>query len=186
MIYILSVFIIHWKEGSGTKEQGQVTREEALDGSLGSRPSTWYWWGGVVNETRGRYGGVIAGRAGHGRHIIWGSQAWGQGLGERGDLILSYPSSCLRSLPLSHKLVIGFLLRPQHFPATTINIMFAPALTKKATALLSVASLNGILFSKHILRTFLFAVPGSQRDSPRDSADKMTLGTTEMGRCWNE
>lgn len=43
--------------------------------ALGLQLDTGVCGGGVVNETRGRYGGVIAGRAGHGRHIIWGSQA---------------------------------------------------------------------------------------------------------------
>ena len=173
----------------GQKAQGPKSRARSLGRkhwmeawALDLQPDTW----GLINETQGQYWGVLAGRAGHGRYIIWGSQAWGWGLWESGDLILSYLSSCLRSLPLSHEPEIGFLLRPQHFPTTTLNIMFAPALTKKATGLLSVASLNRILFSQHILRTFLFAVPGSQRDSSRGSADKMTLGTTEMGRCWNE
>lgn len=68
MIYILSVFIIHWKKGSGTKEQGQVTREEALDGSLGSRPSTWYWcvWGGGCEWDTGTIW----------RGDSWKSRAW--------------------------------------------------------------------------------------------------------------
>ena len=42
------------------------------------------------------------------------------------------------------------------------------------------------IFITLTFRTFLFAVPGSWRDSPRGSADKMTLGMIEMGRCWNE
>jgi len=39
------------------------------------------------------------------------------------------------------------------------------------------------IFIALTFRTFLFAVPGSWRDSPRGSADKMTLGMIEMGRC---
>lgn len=51
---------------------------------------------------------------------------------------------------------------------------------QESNGLLSVASLNGVLFSQPLLalRTFSFAVPG-----PRGPADKMALGTAETGTC---
>lgn len=41
----------------------------------------------------------------------------------------------------------------------------------------------GSIFTALTFRTFIFAVPSSERDSPRGPADKMTLGTIAMGRC---
>lgn len=40
LVYKLSVFIVHWTEGSETKEQSDVVPEEGLAGRSGSMPST--------------------------------------------------------------------------------------------------------------------------------------------------